>query len=97
MNEEATKGISEIENLQHIIDTPFFMFPVDYPRNNSKIIALYGDGGGASIYKICDDYTIVDAEGEEMGSDLDWFFDAGYLYYFYIPEAMNYKLWFEQE
>ncbi len=61
------------------------------PKENSRFVAFFHDGSGATLFVRLDDGTYLEAEGDEYSGDL---FDAGYSHWEYLPD--NFQLWFEQ-
>lgn len=68
-------------------------FVTDKPRKNSRFVAFSSDMGGASLYKCDKNGVFYDSEGVSLECDSDWFFDAGYLLYAYLPKDA--RLFFE--
>lgn len=62
-----------------------FCFYEDEPANGSCFIAVYSDLSGASLFCRFDngDYSSTDAD--LIPPDGDWFADAGYLWFIYMP------------
>ena len=72
-------------------------FYQEMPSDNCKIVALYSDGFGASLYEIKDGLVQVGDPDFKLSDldypDRDWFEDAGYMYWAYLPD--HFKLWGE--
>lgn len=64
-----------------------------HPKEGSRFVAFYGDGGGASLFMRDDAGNYFDAEGD-LVPDADWFMDSGHVWYDYLPD--DFQLWFEQ-
>lgn len=74
------------ERLQHLSQwRPFFAAPA----SRRKIVALFNDGSGASLFYVTDLGDLLDAEGDPAPS-LD---DGGYGAWTYLPDG--FRLWCE--
>lgn len=70
------------------------MFFQRMPEENSRIVALYSDGSGAGVFLIKEGKIVFDQKENEL-VDLDWFLDAGYMYWTHLPDGM--KTWTEMD
>ena len=66
-------------------------FYTETPKKGSVFIALYDDGSGANLFNRDNAGDYRNAEGEILSQD--WFLDAGYIDFAYLPT--NYKLFYE--
>ena len=63
----------------------------DRPSAGDRIVVLYTDGSGASLFAVGDDLSLTDSDGEDCRWEtLD---DAGYSVWAVAPAGT--KLWFE--
>ena len=69
-------------------------FYQEMPSDNCKIVALYGDGSGVSLYEIKDGLVLVGEPDFKLNPNRDWFEDAGYMYWAYLED--NFILWGEE-
>ncbi len=66
-------------------------FYLETPKKGSVFIALFDDGSGANLFNRDEFGNFNDAEGVSIHQD--WFLDAGYIDFAYLPT--NYKLFYE--
>ena len=64
----------------------------DEVKLNSKIVSFYSDGSGASVFSRDAMGSVINAEGEYLSTD--YFLDAGYCHFAYLPKT--FKIWHEQ-
>lgn len=65
----------------------------DEVKLNSKIVSFYSDNSGASVFARDATGAVLNTEGEYLSTD--YFLDAGYVYFAYLPK--NFKLWHEMK
>jgi hypothetical protein len=75
-------GVFKKGTLQHFIE--------EDPEKGSNFTAFFTDGAGANIFRVLDDGDIWDAEGNPI-PDFDWFLDAGYGAWQYLPD--DFEMW----
>lgn len=68
-----------------------FNFYIDTPKKDSRFVAFFDDGSGADLFCRRKNGDFFNAEGHFL--DLDWFLDAGYLTFMYLPN--DFKFFFE--
>lgn len=63
--------------------------------NNTKFIAIYGDGSGADLYGITKEGMLYNANDGMMDVNYPdlWLMDNGYVFWVQIPNTFSF--WFE--
>lgn len=66
------------------------LIPVEMPKNGTRWVALYNDGGGAKTFLTLDNGDIIDEDGDVYDIEC---IEECFLHWQHTPE--HYKLWCE--